>query len=244
MIKLYTSPYQWRLPSISPPCIEIETWLKMAEIPYERVTDVDLNEAPKGKVPYIDYQGAYLGDSHFIRKKLSQDFNVTLDLHLSAKEKAIASAFTRMLKENTYWGVVAIRYRNAKNWEMYKRIMASMLAPAMPFEAMEPQIDLMGEKVRSQMLMQGIGLHTEEEIADIILEDVGAVSDYLSSSEFFLGDRLSSVDAVVFAHISSIIIADFEGPIVEKARSYTNLVDYCERFIAHYFYDVPPKIKK
>ena len=243
MIKLYTSPYQWRLPSISPPCIEMETWLKLSEIPYERITNVDLNEAPKGKVPYIEYKDKMIGDCHFIRKELTKDFNVTIDLRLSSQEKAISSAFARMLKENTYWGVVAIRYRNTDNWDIYKKIMASMLAPDIPYEAMEQQMDLMGEKVRSQMLMQGIGLHTEEEIADIILEDVLAVSDYLDGKEYFFGDEPSTIDAIVFAHIGSIIIADFEGEIVERARKHRNLVDYCERMIAKHYYNIPPKVK-
>lgn len=37
MIALYTAPSFQELPSISPPCLELETWLRMAKLPYKKV---------------------------------------------------------------------------------------------------------------------------------------------------------------------------------------------------------------
>ncbi|WP_375480322.1 hypothetical protein [uncultured Nostoc sp.] len=54
MITLYTALSLWGLPSISPACMELETWLRMAKLPYNNtivVTADNLKLAPKGKVP-------------------------------------------------------------------------------------------------------------------------------------------------------------------------------------------------
>ncbi|MEH2071542.1 MAG: hypothetical protein V7K47_25885 [Nostoc sp.] len=58
MITLYTALSLWELPSISPACMELETWFRMANLPYNTVivTADNLKLAPKGKVPFIDYQ--------------------------------------------------------------------------------------------------------------------------------------------------------------------------------------------
>ncbi|WP_104904609.1 hypothetical protein [Nostoc sp. 'Lobaria pulmonaria (5183) cyanobiont'] len=53
MITLYTALSLWGLASISPVCMELETWLRMAKLPYNAivVTADNLKLAPKGKVP-------------------------------------------------------------------------------------------------------------------------------------------------------------------------------------------------
>lgn len=37
MITLYTALSLWGLPSISPVCMELETWLRMAKLPYNTI---------------------------------------------------------------------------------------------------------------------------------------------------------------------------------------------------------------
>lgn len=59
MITLYTAPSFWGLPSISPPYMKLETWLRMAKLPYQAVivTVQNFAIAPKGKIPFINYKG-------------------------------------------------------------------------------------------------------------------------------------------------------------------------------------------
>ena len=68
MITLYTAPSFEELPSISPPCLELETWFRMAKLPYKKViiTAQSFELAPKGKIPFIDYQGKLIGDAFFL----------------------------------------------------------------------------------------------------------------------------------------------------------------------------------
>ncbi|MEQ9369404.1 MAG: glutathione S-transferase N-terminal domain-containing protein [Coleofasciculus chthonoplastes F3-SA18-01] len=89
MITLYTAPSFWGLPSISPPCMKLETWLRMANLPYQTVivTAQDFAIAPKGKIPFISYKGKLFGDSTLIIEMLKQAEGIDLDASLTRTER-------------------------------------------------------------------------------------------------------------------------------------------------------------
>ena len=58
---------------------------------------------PKGNVPWIEYNGIEMGDSQLIIEFLNKEFNVDLNKHLTAKERATAWAIQKWLEEFTYW---------------------------------------------------------------------------------------------------------------------------------------------
>ncbi|KAL9961704.1 hypothetical protein ACROYT_G030701 [Oculina patagonica] len=84
----------------SPPCIKLETFLRMTEIQYGN--DYGLKFSKKGKVPWIEFNGQEIADSNFCIEFLKKEFHVDVDSHLSAAEKAIAHSVRTMLEENTY----------------------------------------------------------------------------------------------------------------------------------------------
>lgn len=88
MITLYTSPSLWGLPSISQACLELETWLRMAKLSYKSVivTADNVELAPKGKVPFIEYQGKLIGDASLIIEILKQKEGIELEASLTATE--------------------------------------------------------------------------------------------------------------------------------------------------------------
>ena len=90
-----------RTPSSSPACLKLETYLRMAKIPYENVYGVEMSS--KGKCPWIEYKGEKVADSNFCVWYLNDQFDVDLDEHLSPAERGVAHAFRTMLEENTYW---------------------------------------------------------------------------------------------------------------------------------------------
>ena len=87
--------------SASPPCLKLETFLRMAKIPYEN--DYRLKFSKKGKMPWIEFNGEEIADSNFCIQFLNKEFKVDIDSHLNATEKAIAHSIRTMLEENTYW---------------------------------------------------------------------------------------------------------------------------------------------
>ena len=85
----------------SPPCLKLETFLRMTKIPY--VNDYGFNFSKKGKVPWIELNGQEISDSNFCIQFLTEEFQVDIDYHLSATEKAIAHSVRTILEENSYW---------------------------------------------------------------------------------------------------------------------------------------------
>ena len=93
MIKLYQYPTDWDLPNVSPFCMKMETYLRLAQIPYETVTIVDPRKSPKGKLPYIDDNGQIIADSSFIIDYLKNKYNVALDSKLSPDSNSHSLGF-------------------------------------------------------------------------------------------------------------------------------------------------------
>ena len=102
MIKLYQFHPVWNLPNTSPFCMKLETYLRMAKIPFEIVRVSDPRKCPKGKLPYIRDNETIISDSDFIINYLQQKYGDSLDNHLNQEEKAIALALQRMLEEHLY----------------------------------------------------------------------------------------------------------------------------------------------
>lgn len=83
-IKLFVFPRMFAIPNLSPFCCKLETWLRVAKIPYVVVETGDPRTAPRRKLPYIEDEGVRIADSSLI-----------VD-HLSRKPKVLAYA-RRML---------------------------------------------------------------------------------------------------------------------------------------------------
>jgi len=177
MITLYTSPSFEELPSLSPPCLELETWLRMAKLPYKKViiTAQSFELAPKGKIPFIDYQGNLIGDVFLIIEMFKQTEGIDLDASLTPVERAISLAFRRTLKENTYWGGLETRYGIEENWPHYRSLLARGLFPEATLDVSEPFAEELRKRMISQMQAHGIGRHSHEEISQIIGADFQAL---------------------------------------------------------------------
>eukprot|EP00475_Leptophrys_vorax_P013787 TRINITY_DN20148_c0_g1_i3.p1 TRINITY_DN20148_c0_g1~~TRINITY_DN20148_c0_g1_i3.p1 ORF type:complete len:205 (+),score=43.10 TRINITY_DN20148_c0_g1_i3:48-662(+) len=107
----------WGYPNASPYSSKLETWLRMAEIPFTVIRGMDLQHAPKGKVPYIELDGKLMGDSQLIIEYLSKKWPncKCTDAHLTPEEKAISLAFIRLSCESL---VASMGYsRNYENME-------------------------------------------------------------------------------------------------------------------------------
>ena len=87
--------------SVSPPCLKLETFLRMVKLPYEN--DYSMAFSKKGKMPWIEFNGRAIADSNFCIRFLEKEFQVDVDSHLSVTERAIGHCIRTMLEENTYW---------------------------------------------------------------------------------------------------------------------------------------------
>jgi glutathione S-transferase len=225
MIKLFQHSSAWGLASASPFCLKLETYLKASKIPYKNVPNADIRKSPKGKMPYIEHEGKLIGDSGFIIKYLEGLYGNKLDAHLSEEEKGIALSITRMIEDNLYWISCYSRWVEEKNWTTLK----STIFAAMPalLRSFVPYV--LRKKVKKQLVGQGFGLHSRDEIYQIGKENIQALSQILGEKKYIMGDQFSSVDAVVFGALANIIWHPIESPIKKFGNEKSNLVNYCKR---------------
>ncbi len=240
MITLYTIPALWGLPSISPPCMKLETWLRMNQIPYQ-IGELNFAQAPKGKAPFISLQGELIGDSNLIIERLQQTEKKCLETGLSPVERGISLAFRRMLEEHTYWGLVYLRFGIKENWLLYRDMTMQVMFPGMPMAEKAIFFEHLYDVILGQLHSQGMGRHSESEICQMVKTDFQALSDFLADREFFMGDRPTTLDATAYAHVGNLIKVPFKSPMVDYALGLDNLCQHYER-IDQLFFSEPDSL--
>ncbi|CAM2748898.1 Uncharacterised protein [Legionella steigerwaltii] len=233
MIKLYQYPSAWSLPNPSPFCMKLETYLRMAKLPFEIVTVIDPRKAPKGKLPVISDDGRKIADSGFIIDYLQQKYSDPLDGHLTATQKAEALAVRRMLEEHLYWVIVYSRWIDNRYWPTTKEAFFGHLKK--PLYYFIPK--LIQKKVSQDLYRQGIGRHSATEIYQLGIADLHALSVLLEQSDFCMGNEPTSIDATAYAFLKSIIQPPISSPLQDYAKSHPHFLSYCERMTQMFYSD-------
>ena len=95
------------------------------------------------------------------------------------------------------------------------------------------------KKVAKQCQGQGIGRHTKEEIRELGIKDLKAISDYLGDKPFIMGNKPTVVDCTLFGFLAGYFC---ENP-VENAYSqavqkeFTNFEAFFKRMKEAYWND-------
>jgi len=231
MLRLHQLPPLDRAPSLSPFCMKVETYLRMAEIPYESVTTVDARRTPKGKLPWIEDGNHRLGDSGLILEHLKATRGNPVDDHLGLKEHATGHALRRMLEEHFYWALVYARWFDDRHWPRLQKIFLG----ALPRPA-QPVVGALARKMMKRtMHAHGIGRHNRAEIFTAARADLDCLATHLGDRPYLFGDRPCSYDAIAHAFLANVLDVDMDTPILEHARTHANLVAYCQRMDERYY---------
>jgi len=231
MIKVFQFAPAFGLPNASPFCMKLETYLRMAGLRFEAVNSGDVMKAPKHKLPYIDDDGTVVADTTFIIEYLKGRYGDPLDGALTPAERAVATAFQRLIEENLYWAVVHTRWADAAGWAKTREAFFGAM-PA-PLRWFVPALARRG--LLSELRGQGMGRHSAQEIFAIGCRDVTAVADFLADKPFMLGAQPSSLDATAHAFLANLLWAPVDSPIQRHAQSRPTLQAYCLRMKARYF---------
>lgn len=230
MITLYSFGPSFGLPDASPFVMKAMMLLKLAGLDYVE-NHKGFSRAPKGKLPYIDDDGTIVTDSTFIRFHLEKTHGVDFDAGLSAEQRAQAWAIEKMCEEHLYWVMVHARWMNDANFER---------GPARFFDGvpalMRPFVKAtIRRRVAKTLRLQGLGRHSEQEIAELGVRDIEALSTLLGDKPFLFGDKPSGADATVFAFIAEILVPIADTPVRTATESKANLVAYRDRLLQTYF---------
>lgn len=232
-IKLFQFPRMFGIPNLSPFCCKLETWLRIAGIPYEVVDTLDPRKAPKGRLPFIEDDGVRIADSSFIIDHLVATRGVDPDAHLDASQRTLALLVQRTLEEH-YAPVLAYTHLVRDEGVRHTRArFAPLPAIIRPLVA-----STVRRAIQKRLWDRGLLRHTHDEIVADAIRDWKAVLAAMSDGPFFFGAQPSTIDAVVFGVLATSILTPIESPIRDFLRAQPRLVDYAERVRARFFPDL------
>ncbi len=230
MITLFCAGPGFQLPEISPYVTKSEVHLKMAKLPYRKERSMP-QQGPKGKVPFIHDEAAIVPDSTFIRAHIEKKYGVDLDAGLSDGERALAWTIERVLEDHLQWASSHCRWVLKEN---FAKGPAHFFDGA-PEEAREQlRADLYG-RVADTMYRQGIGRHSDEEIAELGARSLTALSTLLGDKPYFMGERATAVDATAFGVLAGVLTPFFDSGLRRAAERHRNLVQFVDRMMREYY---------
>lgn len=237
MMKLYGYLPVWGLPDMSPYVSYTDAYLRMAGIPFESVIleKGDLTATPKGKLPWIiDSDGTSISDTQLIQYYLEDKYNDPLDGWLTTEQRATVTLIHRMFGECWYWMPVQARYRRDEDFRIYDPCWVEFLA-WLPEDQRRQPVDDFRDHLLTQFWHHGTGRNTEEEVEFIAAKLTDAMSDLLGDKDYLFGDRPCSLDANMYAALSSVAMTPFPSPIGQYIRDKPNLSAFMNRVFDRYY---------
>lgn len=207
----------------SPFCTKTEVFLKLAGLEY-KVTEFNGNPGKfeNGKLPVIVHQGQTIADSHFIEEYLNTTFDLDLDSHLSAEDKAKGFMVKKMCEEYLYWAILHERWFIDKNWEDLKeKYFGHIPALIRGFAT-----GLIRKQMRKAADGQGVSRHSDEKVLQLGKEALAMLADTIGTNTFLLGDQVSSYDASVYGTVSSVLHSPIGPELKAATLKHPSIVAY------------------
>ncbi|XP_076059272.1 failed axon connections homolog isoform X2 [Oratosquilla oratoria] len=214
----------WRgkyCPNLSPFALKVESFIRLANIEYK--VDFDTPFGPKKKCPWMTLNGEDIADSEFMLERLKNQFGVTLDEHLEESKKCNLEAARVLADEHLFWCVITYRY-----W--HDRCKTFLTTQTFPKITVFFFNWFMPRAIKKKATMQGIGVHSQDEVFNICKKDVATLSGILGEDAYFGGEKPCSADCAIFGQLAQLCWnapgTRYEALIVD---AYPNLKHYCYR---------------
>jgi glutathione S-transferase len=237
-IKVFQFPRMFAIPNLSPFCCKLETWLRIARIPYEVVDTSDPRSAPRGKLPFIEDAGVRVADTSLIVDHLVRTRRVDPDARLDDSQRSTATLVQRTLEEHYAFVLVYTHLYREEGLKHTRARFERVPAFVRPFVARA----VYGQ-IKKILWLQGLSRYSHEEIVGAAIRDWRAVLAVMSDGPFFFGDEPTSLDAVVFAALASTVLTPIESPIRDFLRSQPGCIAYAEGMRERFFPELvaPPR---
>lgn len=214
----------------SPFAIKLETFLRMTGVPYETAFVKDDLGSPNGKVPYIVKEnGELLGDSQVIMDYLTEKYSLDIDKHLTQEDRIQKIFIRHALEDHLYWGVSYLLF-NGSSSQKFRKAMKAMK----PFLASPAYF----RRRKKQHIIQGIARYSEEDVIKYAKEDIDAIAFQLKGKKYVFGDKISSIDACVYAFLNTLLFTPLDSEVISYARTFPQFGEYCQRIRGEYWPEV------
>jgi len=219
------------LPSMSPYCLKVETWLRLNGIKYENVDHKVKLRSAKGQLPFVELNGEEIPDSALIIQKVGQHFGVDPDGQLTKDERNNSHALISMIENHLNWVYVYWRSKNPDAMiKGFKLNLQQQLGSKIPNVLLSVFFKFSySRKGAKKVKAHGLGVHSPEEVFEFGKGDLMVLEESLGDKDFFFGEKPSNLDAVAFAHLSQIAYVDKSVPY--DLRDW--MEEHCPKLMGH-----------
>ncbi|MDQ5920881.1 MAG: hypothetical protein QG673_937 [Pseudomonadota bacterium] len=232
MIKLYQFPPPPNFPNFSPYCVKLETYLKIAQIPYTNVFTLNLSKNPKKLMPYIELDGQIIGDSSFIIDKMIELHGDLVDNWLTPEQQALRVVFERLFENHLTQIMVYFRWVHPEGWSQFREIIFHGSPKLIKIFIGNWWVKKIGSRLRGA---PAVGNFSADELLRRAKKDFDALSAYLGDKPFMFGDKISTIDGLMLAVFGGIACVPVETPLKELAVQYENLKNHSLRLLSTYY---------
>lgn len=231
MITLYQFPGVWGLPNASPFCLKVETYLRMAEIPYEIRFVMDPRKSPKGKLPFIKIDDKTIPDSELIIDYLKGKFGDSLDRNLDKEQKALSVLLDNTFSERLYWIMLYMRWQDENGWAHLRGPFFEKL----PTFAKLFVPNAVRKSMKKALHIQGMGRHSYDEVLQMGYKTLDAIATVLAGKKYFHGNELTSIDATAFGFLANIVWLPYDDALKMHLHKYKNILIFCDKMWSTFY---------
>jgi glutathione S-transferase len=230
-LHLFTFDAAWGLPTAGPFGLKLEMCLRMLDVAYQRHYELDSRKGPKRKSPWIEDEGARIGDTELILQHIKSSRGRELDRDLSDADRARGVVLSRMLEEH---------YHQVFEYELIVldagfAHLRRLFAGKMPAPMLSVLAPILRRGFKKHLFERGIARHTPAEVSAMGCADIDSLATWLGGREWFITDRPTKADASALGLLAVTIRSPLPTPVCEHARSKPNLVAFVDRTLSRFF---------
>jgi len=224
------------VPTISPACLKLETWLKLNGIKFENINHNSKLRSKRGLLPFVELNGEEICDSDYIIKQLSTKFEKEDPAaNLTAEQKNVQHAMVTMVENHLQWAIMHWRVKNADNTlKGFHLDLQNMMGTKMPVGLLNLFFKhTMLRKGMKKVKAAGFNGYTAEEIEQFGKDDLKVLSELLGDKQFFFGDDPNHLDLVAFSQIALVLnVDDSDKGVKCPLKEFINAE--CTNLVGHY----------
>uniref|UniRef100_A0A914ICK2 Superoxide dismutase n=1 Tax=Globodera rostochiensis TaxID=31243 RepID=A0A914ICK2_GLORO len=200
VVYLVQFPRTHIVPSPSPFALKLETWLRINGLKYRNVDNEFKKTSSKGQIPFIELNGRQFADSNLVMDHLRTNFKLPIDSRLSTYERALCRSFTVLIEESLFR---CLQYDRSIDigWIATENGWAVHLRGLQKFLFQKFKVKKFQGFLKSVVMAQGYGRHSETEVEEIAKKDLIALSTFLGDKHFLFGEHPTTLDATLFGHL-------------------------------------------
>lgn len=231
MIMLSQSDRSPRLPSASPFCLKLESWLRLAGLPYTLMEAHEHQGSSKRALPrVISESGRTMEGLRRVMLHVRSEARTDPDSWLSTDERVFSQAVGHLYSDWLVPAMVWLGWVQEESWPGLRAICLSQDGENLPAPA-DPLRDHLNLRIDELAQRE----NEREKVEELVLREIESLADFLGSKPFFFGDQPSSVDCTLFALMVVSASAPAESPLAQFAQSSYRIGDYVRRMITRLY---------